>query len=94
MTRPKFKAGQSVDFNPSRATIPASILEYKILRMMPHEGNGERQYRIKTIAEAFERIAKESELTTRVRSAGDHIGIESANVERVSVERLTRDVLG
>lgn len=60
----KFKIGQMVDFNPARATIPASIREYKILRLLPHE-TGERQYRIKTIAEQFERIAKESELTQR-----------------------------
>ena len=64
MTQPKFKLGQMVDFNPARATIPASIREYKIIRLMPYEG-GERQYRIKTIAEMFERIAKESELSQR-----------------------------
>ena len=38
---------------------------YKILRLLPREG-GQHLYRIKTIAEAFERIAKENEL---VRSA-------------------------
>ncbi|MBX9684966.1 MAG: hypothetical protein K2X41_14380 [Hyphomicrobium sp.] len=65
MANAKFKVGQMVDFNPARATVPASIREYKILRLMPHEGGGERQYRIKTIAELFERIAKESELTQR-----------------------------
>ena len=64
MTQAKFKLGQMVDFNPARATIPASIREYKIIRLMPYEG-GERQYRIKTIAEMFERIAKESELSQR-----------------------------
>ncbi len=73
MSLPKFKAGQSVDFNPARATIPASIREYKVLRMMPHEGSGERQYRIKTIAEVFDRIAKESELVPRARQAGDFL---------------------
>jgi hypothetical protein len=60
----KFKVGQLVNFNPGRATIPASIREYKILRVLPNEG-GERTYRIKTIAEQFERIAKESELAER-----------------------------
>lgn len=64
LASPKYKLGQLVDFNPARATVPASIREYKILRLMPYEG-GERQYRIKTIAELFERIAKESELTPR-----------------------------
>jgi hypothetical protein len=60
----KYKVGQMVNFNPARATIPASIREYKILRQLPFEG-GERSYRIKTIAEQYERIAKESELEPR-----------------------------
>lgn len=60
----KFKVGQMVNFNPARATIPASIREYKIMRQLPFEG-GERTYRIKTIAEQYERIAKESELEPR-----------------------------
>jgi len=47
---------------PSRAGVPASARAYKILQLVPHDV-GERQYRIKTIAEAFERVAKESELT-------------------------------
>lgn len=57
-----FKVGQMVDFVPSRAGVPASVRAYKILRLLPHE-RGERLYRIKTIAEAFDRVAKESELT-------------------------------
>jgi hypothetical protein len=57
----EFKVGQMVDFIPSRAGVPASVRSYKILRLLPHE-RGERLYRIKTIAEAFDRIAKESEL--------------------------------
>jgi hypothetical protein len=65
MSQSKFKAGQLVNFNPARATVPASIREYKILRALPHEGGGERTYRIKTIAELYERIAKESELELR-----------------------------
>ncbi len=61
MASHKFKVGQMVDFVPSRAGVPAPVRTYKILRLLPHEG-GERLYRIKTIAEAFERVAKESEL--------------------------------
>ena len=58
----KFRVGQVVDFNPSpRIGVPATSREYKILRLLPIE-SGERLYRIKTITEAFERIAKESEL--------------------------------
>ncbi len=64
MANYKYKVGQMVNFNPARATIPASIREYKILRQLPFEG-GERSYRIKTIAEQYERIAKESELEPR-----------------------------
>lgn len=64
MSLPRFKVGQLVNFNPARSTIPASIREYKILRILPHDG-GERRYRIKTISEAFERIASERDLTHR-----------------------------
>ena len=66
MAQAKFKVGQMVDFNPARATIPASTREYKVLRLLPIEG-GEQKYRIKTIAEQFERIAKESELVKRAQ---------------------------
>jgi hypothetical protein len=57
----KFKVGQMVDFVPSKSGVPASARSYKVLSLLPTEG-GERLYRIKTIAEAFERIARESEL--------------------------------
>jgi hypothetical protein len=50
-----------VDFTPSQMGVAASARAYKVLRLLPQE-NGQRLYRIKTIAEAFERIAKESEL--------------------------------
>lgn len=53
-----------VDFNPVRPTVPASIREYKVLKLLPSD-RGEQQYRIKSIAELYERIAKESELSTR-----------------------------
>ncbi len=58
---PKFKVGQMVDFMPSSRAVSASVRSYKVLRVLPNEG-GEQLYRIKTIAEAFERIARESEL--------------------------------
>ncbi len=62
MTHHKFKVGQMVEFVSSGRGLAASNRSYKILRLVPHEV-GEHQYRIKTIAEAFERVAKESELT-------------------------------
>jgi hypothetical protein len=61
MANHRFKVGEMVDFVPSRTGVPASVRAYKILRLLPHE-RGEFLYRIKTIAEAYERIAKESEL--------------------------------
>jgi hypothetical protein len=54
--------GQVVRFNPSpQIGVVARAREYKVLRLLPHEGS-DCTYRIKTIVEAFERIAKESEL--------------------------------
>ncbi len=64
MVPAKYKVGQMVDFNPVRAAMPASSREYKVLKLMPRE-TGEQQYRIKSIAELFERIARESELSKR-----------------------------
>ncbi len=57
----KFRVGQMVDFVPSKTGVSASARSYKVLKVQPLEG-GERLYRIKTIAEAFERVARESEL--------------------------------
>jgi hypothetical protein len=53
--------GKLLRSNSQVLNVPASVRAYKILRLLPQEG-GEPLYRIKTIAEAFERIAKESEL--------------------------------
>jgi len=50
-----------VDFTPSQVGVMASARCFKVLRLLPRE-NGQYLYRIKTIAETFERIAKESEL--------------------------------
>jgi hypothetical protein len=61
MSLAKYKAGQVVEFSPGRAMIPVTSREYTILRLLPLEGT-EHKYRIKTLAEQFERIAKESEL--------------------------------
>lgn len=64
MANAKFKVGQSVDFSPARMTVPASLREYKVLKLMPRD-LGEQEYRIKSISELFERVAKESELSKR-----------------------------
>jgi hypothetical protein len=44
--------------------MPASAREYKVLRLLPPEGS-ELLYRIKSVGEAFERVAKERELARR-----------------------------
>ena len=57
----KFRVGQMVDFVPSQADVESPCWAYKILRLLPHD-KGDRLYQIKTISEAFGRIAKECEL--------------------------------
>ena len=64
MASHKFKVGQLVDCSPGRLGMPVSSREYKIIRLLPAEG-GDHQYRIKSVTETFERIAKESQLSKR-----------------------------
>ena len=64
MAHHKFKVGQTVLFEPGKLGTPASSRDYKIVRLMPAE-NGQLQYRIKGISEVFERVARESELSSR-----------------------------
>ena len=59
----KFKIGQSVVFSPGKLSMSATSRDYKIVRILPHEG-GEFTYRIKSAVEQFERVARESEITT------------------------------
>ncbi len=69
MALPKFKVGQMVDLQASpRFGAGTTMRGYKILRLLPHD-SGERLYRIKTTTEAYERIAKESELKPSALSA-------------------------
>lgn len=64
MAAHKFKIGQMVEFQPLRSGLPASSRDYKIVRLQPLEA-GDPLYRIKSSNEAFERIAKETELKSR-----------------------------
>jgi hypothetical protein len=64
MAHHKFKVGQLVEFAPSRPAVPPSGRHYEIVRLLPADG-GELQYRVKSKSEAFERVAKESELSRR-----------------------------
>jgi hypothetical protein len=60
----KFKVGQIVDYHSGNRGMPSSSREYKIVRQLPVEG-AELQYRIKSPAEVFERVAKECDLVRR-----------------------------
>ena len=61
MSRHKFKVGELVDYSPGRMSRPLTARGYKVLRLLPPEGS-DPLYRIKSVDEAFERVAKEHEL--------------------------------
>lgn len=64
MTLHKYKIGQTVEYTPLRSGIPPSSRDYKIIRLQPAE-EGLPIYRIKSSNEAYERVAKETELKRR-----------------------------
>lgn len=57
----KFLVGETVYFTASNVARPAASGTYEVIRLLPTEGD-DCQYRIKNSAEAFERVAKESQL--------------------------------
>jgi hypothetical protein len=57
----KFRIGQKVMLAPTVMQRQAAAGPYVIIRQLP-ERNGEFEYRIKSAAEAHERVARESEL--------------------------------
>jgi len=57
----KFQVGQSVYFTSGTMGRPGASGSYKIVKLLPLEGD-DYQYRIKSAGEAFERVAKESQL--------------------------------
>jgi hypothetical protein len=57
----KFQVGQTVLFTSSPITRPGATGTYKVVSLLPSEGD-DYQYRIKNSGEAFERVAKESQL--------------------------------
>jgi hypothetical protein len=57
----KFPVGSRVFFTASNIARPAASGTYEIIRLLPTEGD-DCQYRIKSSTEAFERVAKESQL--------------------------------
>ncbi len=57
----KFPIGATVYFTASNVSRPAASGTYEVIRLLPTEGD-DFQYRIKSSTEAFERVAKESQL--------------------------------
>jgi hypothetical protein len=57
----KFHVGQTVFYTSSPITRPSASGSYKVVRLLPSDGE-DYQYRIKNPGEAFERVAKESQL--------------------------------
>jgi hypothetical protein len=58
----KYSSGQNVYYEPGFGN-GASRGKYKIVRSLPVENDNRVSYRIKSIAETFERIAEEHQLT-------------------------------
>jgi hypothetical protein len=59
----KFRVGETVLYTSSPITRPGANGTYKVVKLMPSDGD-DYQYRIKNSGEAFERVAKESQLET------------------------------
>ena len=57
----KYSVGATVYFTASNVSRPAASGTYEVIRQLPTEGD-DCQYRIKSSTEAFERVAKESQL--------------------------------
>ncbi len=58
----KFASGQNVFYEPTFGNAAARG-KYKIVRTLPVENDNRLAYRIKSIAETFERIAEEHQLS-------------------------------
>ncbi len=57
----RFRVGQTVFFTARSLGRAAANSTYKVVRLLPSDGD-DYQYRIKSTGEAFERVAKESQL--------------------------------
>jgi hypothetical protein len=57
----KFRVGQTVLYTSSPITRPGASGTYEVVKLLPSDGD-DYQYRIKNPGEAFERVAKESQL--------------------------------
>ena len=61
MSEHRFRAGQRVTLAASLANRRAANAAYVVTRQLPERG-GEFEYRIKSVSEPHERVARESEL--------------------------------
>lgn len=57
----KFHIGQAVRYTASPVARPGASSHYQVIQLLPSDGE-DYQYRIKNPGEAFERVAKESQL--------------------------------
>jgi hypothetical protein len=57
----RFSVGQTVSYTSSPVSRPGASGTYKVVKLLPSDGD-DYQYRIKNAGEAFERVAKESQL--------------------------------
>ncbi|KIZ34598.1 MULTISPECIES: hypothetical protein [Rhodopseudomonas] len=57
----KFVVGACVSYTASNVARPAASGAYEVIQLLPVDGD-DCQYRIKNSTEAFERVAKESQL--------------------------------
>ncbi len=57
----KYRIGQAVFYTSSPISRPGASGSYQVVRLLPSDGD-DYQYRIKNDGEAFERVAKESQL--------------------------------
>ncbi|MGA2945055.1 MAG: hypothetical protein ABSE50_23785 [Xanthobacteraceae bacterium] len=57
----RFEVGQTVFYTSSPISRPGASGSYEVVKLLPSDGE-DYQYRIKNPGEAFERVAKESQL--------------------------------
>jgi hypothetical protein len=57
----RFSVGQTVFYTSSPISRPGATGSYQVVRLLPSDGD-DYQYRIKNPGEAFERVARESQL--------------------------------
>ena len=62
MPKHKFTVGQRVDYQPGKLAFATASAAFTIVRQLPVEGSV-LEYRIKSSAEKFERVAREHQLS-------------------------------